>query len=436
MKSISIENNQVIVTDETTNKRTVHEYCMKTTTHDVVNLYTDMHIGDIRKEHKKDVITALWLKAGNQLGTSVAQFTKMLNGACYKAYIKDNEAMHNRFGISHGKTTKGVILERMPLMVGLVNDNIATINKYLADGNDHLAGFSFMFGEAHEAKKTLGKGLWKKLNKNSKSRNDLICKATGYHKIDGFDIVGFIGMLNRTPSTILGQSDSMNTMLNFFNIEKHIGMSDVINKTIKHIGGPMYKMNSDHLLGVTNLVRDTHRMHDAFNAKWSVRRIIREHDVAVKAQFAREHSPKEFGWVKGLTHVYEEKGIKAELCCSAYEIATLGKDQGHCVGSYAKFSMDARYVVFKITDAEGIVSTLGLRHPKETDLMDQHYLKYNRPVTNGACLVFVSEITAKIKKEMLPIEITVSEKTYGGFGANRHQAPMIANDDLDNEIQF
>jgi len=103
MKTITVENNQVFITNTITNEKVKHNYSMNNRPLSVVELYTSIDPIDIRKSREKKEITALWRAAGDELGTSVANFSRMLNGACYKAYIKDNEDLHNRFGVEYKK---------------------------------------------------------------------------------------------------------------------------------------------------------------------------------------------------------------------------------------------------------------------------------------------------------------------------------------------
>ena len=411
MKTITVENNQVFITNTITNEKVKHNYSMNNRPLSVVELYTSIDPIDIRKSREKKEITALWRAAGDELGTSVANFSRMLNGACYKAYIKDNEDLHNRFGVEYKKVGGKVKRVRTGLAVEMVNTYCEVIRQYIADGNTHLAGFSIPFGEASVAKKKLGKGLWKQLNKNSKTKNDLICKILNAYSEPKLDTTAYTAMLNNTPSTILSMVDSANTLLAFFNTESSTGMKDTVKKSIQHIGLPMYKLDYERLQRVIVLIRDTHRMHQNFNPNWSLTRIKEEHQITINEQFALRHSKERFSWLNLITQYFEANGNKAELMCSAYDIAILGKDQGHYVGNYARFSKDANYVVYRITDCEGTISTLGIRHPDETNhLCDQHYLRFNYIVANEACLSFAAKITRQVKKELELIDISKKQE--------------------------
>lgn len=178
----------------------VIEYMSKLKVKDI--FYIIPGLGDLTYLYKKEDIVSVYKAAGDALGCSVRQFTNMLNGAIYKAYIKPNIMLHSRFSIRG----RGVMKYRT---VKNVNECTNILKEYNLLGYNHVAAFGLLFkSEVTATVDLLGLPLWEKLCKNSTSRNDLIYKIVE----DEFDITVYskaIEFLNMLPTTVLRTFDKM-----------------------------------------------------------------------------------------------------------------------------------------------------------------------------------------------------------------------------------
>jgi len=82
-------------------------------------------------------------------------------------------------------------------------------------------------------------------------------------------------------------------------------------------------------------------------------------------------------------------------------MAVLGAQEHHCVGSYHNRAANGSYAVYKITDAEGVVSTLGISHPQAEYCMDQHYYAFNKHIKDEKRLFFTDVVKRTVKMSMV-----------------------------------
>ena len=424
-KVIDVKNNQVIVTDLETGKCVMQPYVFKIKALYVAFSYTkvgkDLGMMAFKKLHKKEDIVNFYDAAGDELGCSLSKFANLLNGACYRAYIKPNEPWHNRFGLVYSKNIKGhVTVSRDHITVKAVNARIDILNMYVADNMRHMAGFGLLFGEAHQAKKSMGKGLWKNLCKNSLSRNDMICKKLlSYPKnvLAHKAVKDLVHFLNELPSTILNKFGAEH-LLDYFKTGYTTKVTNLFNKIIKHIGGPLCKIEPAKANTIRVMIGDSLRLNrTTFNPSWSIARMIREHDEGTKRLRLKATSPEEFGAVKVLPNVISNDQFQAIICKSAKDMVELGNEQHHCVGSYSMYARHGHYAVYKIVSNTGEVTTLGISNPESPlGLPNQHYGAFNAQVLDEQRKAFANKVKNKIinimKERMLPNSPDVCENTH------------------------
>ena len=250
----------------------------------------------------------------------------------------------------------------------------------LKDGNEHLLPVVFEFNQdTHALKKRFGKSLWKKVCKNSFTRNKLLvdtsrsCMAeVTFEQYVQLDI----------PSTLLKVSGNawqgkawaknaykgryaktLTQRLNYF--------SDVMNFKNYEYGSKEFK--------------------DALN--WSHRRLLEEHEDMVRQQRTARYSSEEFKYMalmdKGLcSHFKREDNDdlwEAVLLRSEMEVGQEGYYMNHCVGGYAKACTLGRYLVYSIRKNGERYSTLGIEVGRiasslPTYKFQQHYMYNNHSV--------------------------------------------------------
>ena len=348
-------------------------------------------------------ITKAYKEAGDMLGVSVAQYIKQLRGAAERAYVTPIRSLIARFCLLKIKTSKDNRWVRDPFLVDFVSDKADIIQEYIDDGNDHLAAYGILLGDAHMAKYTLGKKLWKRICRTSKSRNDTICRiAINLPRAQTNPVVikEKLMYLHSIRTTLLNNLGSV-VLTNGYMTYNRLGIPSLIPKIVNYIGGPLKSIESDDVQSYINTINDTANMCGVFNARWSMRRIEAEHNIWTKIQMALRYPKTLFNSVNFLTSLYERKGCNAELLTSAWEVGMHGVDQDHCVGSYARACTKGEYAVYKLTDSNGNVSTLGIANPiSKSYNTTQHYHAFNKLVTDNDVLELAEIIKTDVLKAM------------------------------------
>ncbi len=336
-----------------------------------------------RPRYKKDIV-AYYKKAGDMLGVSVSKFAKMLNGAICRVYIEPNYAYIKRFAYINGYLNYDA--------VRIIIRDKTLIDQYFMDNNEHLAAFALIFGDTKAAKKTCGKGLWKSLSNNAKTRNDRIVQEL----LLGTDV--------NAKSHVLGLQSLPSSLLHIpsiLRLSAHLDNS--VAKLIEYLGKPLYKIEAEDVNGVYALLFDCKRMlGNSYNPKWGIKRVKEEHDKEFKRIQAQKYTAEEFPYCDTLPPtipgVVEGRAFTATLVRSPLALNTLGTDECHCIGSYHGQCWQGDYIVYTIVeDSTGILSSFGI-HKYGTKQTSQHYHKYNKRVVDKARIKFVHTIISVIKK--------------------------------------
>lgn len=352
-------------------------------------------------------IVAKYTEAGNILGMSVSAYVYQIKGAAKRAYIDPIHHLIERFCLipihAINGRTKWI---RDPNRVDFVNKHKVTIQSYLNDGNDHIAAYGMIVGDSKEAKSMLGKNLWKRICRTSKTRNDLIWAKVRYTDNNSLqsnllasELKDVVRYYHSIPSTLLIRLDSR-ILSNSYEIHKEYGIDDLLMKVIRYIGGPLCKINPVEVENILTIVSDTATMKEGFNPKWSIKRMYNEHSTAIREQLARDYSKEPFNSTNFLTASYEGNNCTAELITSPFDVATHGKEQYHCVAGYVDSAYLGEYAIYKITDAEGVVSTLDINTTTTNGYrVTQHRLARNQNVTNTDAL----DLAEVVKKDVVKI---------------------------------
>ena len=148
----------------------------------------------------------------------------------------------------------------------------------LVDGNEHLATFGALSGTAEESKRVFGKGLWKKLCHNTKSRNDLIVKAA-LPLSDPTTLFSIVRELNKIPSTLLKDTRFLPLIIHYGHIFEYSTALLAKYKTCKAITRAL--LTYTHNITIT----DTMRMLDGnINISWSIDTWDRRHKELVETR--------------------------------------------------------------------------------------------------------------------------------------------------------
>ena len=292
--------------------------------------------------------------------------------------------------------------------------SVELVDHAIKDGLRNITPFIVYYNESpKELKKRFGDKVWKKLCKNSYTRNRLIMHA-GRISLppDGLQF------LDNYPSTLL---------------KGRWYTSDyrALNLALQVVGCSMSKMNTlENVRAIARICQtweDTERMCNArgiaFNPNWSWRRIQEEHHNLTTEQqreYQRQLAERDLEYAKllavdfrtlhkGLQDFKFDSGVVATALTNMEQVQVEGQKMHHCVGSYATECARGQYVVYHLTKGAEEV-TLGINctgpnvhingkeHRAVTYRFNQMYHACNKIVEDSDFVKAADEIIDKLNK--------------------------------------
>lgn len=340
-------------------------------------------------------------------GITLTQAVPLFNKIMYARVIGHYEHHSSLYRSRRGR----IILGRFKSVAAMAE----VLDEAVYDGNKHLTPFIAFHKETlPEIRSRYGKGLWKKLCKNSYSRNLAIIRMMeklsyrDYNPDDDNSVRKLVSELNEIPSTAL-------------NLRHNRGDLDAAKCIVwakKHLNRPYGQKTEGRISiqGVENKEFTFISVFDAcimarqyglfFSFDWSLRRMKDEHDrIDIEAKrisrerterYAAEAALRKEKWaidvVKAqsvdLAQIYpqvewELDGVTAKLLTTYDQVQKEGDEMHHCVWSYAKDAMSGCYVVVHLS-GDGEESTLGVSMREDGGVLkfseQQHYREYNQIV--------------------------------------------------------
>lgn len=330
------------------------------------------------------------------LGCTPSKFVKLLNGYMYAAFIKplDSDPVLKDCRLKFGFGMKGKINAGH---INKLHANKEILQQCYKDGIINVTPYVFAFSMTpKQLKEVFGKGKWKKLCKNSFSRNKLLIMASRSCSITSSKVSKYD--YNSIPSTILKAiPDILSTD------------PDYGGYATKHFKGKY--SNREELRKYFSLFRDTKRMTiqlgQKFYYNWSPTELETKHEEFTEALNERSYSKEVFPLVKILRNKgkgkFETKckSYSADVIESAFSLRVEGESMHHCVANYFCDCYDANYVVFSIKDSKGKrYSTLGIRIRNGKFIMEQHYKAFNKVVDDPLAKDMAEAIVWELNKEV------------------------------------
>lgn len=246
------------------------------------------------------------------------------------------------------------------------------------DSLQHLMPLIILFQcRPAELKNLFGKGSWKKLAANTKSRNKLICLfASKNGRQDKSGLVEKIRFLAAVESSVIQH------FIKNWDFDK-----DLISAARQSENYAPQSIE-EHL----KLYRETadllHYELQRCNPTWSSKRLLQEHDKAIKAQRVKrllQSEGEEIIFCEPFHYHSRSNHYSAERLQSEKQITKEAFDQHHCGSLYGDQAKAGSYAVFKITGKER--GTLGVNiirnsHGPFDCEIDQIKLIYNNAASN------------------------------------------------------
>ena len=267
-------------------------------------------------------------------------------------------------------------ISHMQHMITSLHEMLPVIGQADEDGIKNIIPLIYFFKKSpDQLKKVLGKGVWKKLCKNSFSRNLLISKV--WHK-DYEKSPENLKILMELPSTILKKG----------NIKYYIRcLPWILDKC--HEDNPLYSFSMENYYHEAQIYHDTKKMAielgKSFSDDWNLDKMCKKHEDYTNLINLRDYSPVPYTCMNKISvKHFTFEDYTATLLQSPLSIQSEGKDMHHCVASYSRSVANGNYLVYSIVKDSKKSSTLGITvksTPEGTKyILHQHYKACNHVV--------------------------------------------------------
>lgn len=256
-----------------------------------------------------------------------------------------------------------------------LNSKAGTIRQCIKDGQQNIIPLLIAQDGTYsvsEFRKLIGKSVWKKVLKNTETRNFLIGEGIRNHITPNSLEEALL-----YPSSILKYSCKNYPVESLHIIKKQ----KLITKTSKH----QFVVNI--ITDTKNMYRQLDRVLPKQSRNWSLEKWEDRHSWCVDQINLKKYSKEKFCWLHDFekSYVSENGNYTATLLDNAHAIRTEGDNMKHCVGSYSDRVKNGEYLVWSMKDSEGKhSSTLGAyistKEGIKTARFNQHYKHCNQQV--------------------------------------------------------
>ena len=323
----------------------------------------------------------------DEFGTSFIAEYKHFMRLQYKAFVSDiPKIVINNYIKCWYKTNK-LSHEIVPERLKVVRRNIENINQTIEDGNSHILPFVVFTGKTTEdLKKEHGKGLWKRLCKNSHYRNKLIEESTT------------VSVMVNYPTSVI---KIMNTIdeVKYTNAEFKKELADWYTK---HFKGKWTTLTHGDIIDIYNCVKDTKQMAEQLGYKFNLNMdyvsLKQLHYKYAKSIRDRQYSSEPFDWLKDIPKQLNEGDYSIALLGNPRSIREEGDVMKHCVASYINLVARKEYLVYSVMKNGEKVSTVGYYKTNDGWEIQQQYGKCNSRVQDDAEKFIALEMLNAINK--------------------------------------
>lgn len=328
------------------------------------------------------------------LGVSPSRMVRMLQACMFKAFIPEDlkEISQKYCRASGGKRSwvKDYVMnlhKRQDVVRQCINDKQENIIPLVLAQKPTEENIN-----PSAIRKMIGKSLWKKVLKQSKTRNHLMVEAMRK------GIVHSLPTAVELPTTLL-KTGKLGSSYNDLDVVAVLKQKRLLSKTEEH-------------RQVVNIIEDTKSMYRQLELDipkqsklWDLDKWKERHDFLTNKINLQKYSPEPFKWVSKLTKkcTSECGKITAVLLDNALDIRNEGSKMHHCVGSYSSRSADGKYLVWHIIDnisGKEELSTLGCWVGDESVRFNQHYGVCNSSVTGEEVKTFVDKLISSTNKQL------------------------------------
>lgn len=321
----------------------------------------------------------------DEFGTSFIAEYKHFMRLQYKAFVSDIPKIVTNNYIKVWYKDKNLPHRIIPYKLNIVCSNIEAINQTIKDGNSHILPFVVFTGKTTEdLKKEYGKGLWKRLCKNSHYRNKVIEESHA------------VSVMVNYPTSVIKMVNRISGCWHI-NAEFKKELADWYTKYFK---GKWTTMTHGDIIDIYNCVIDTKQMAEQlgykFNLNMNYDSLKQLHDKYAKAIRDRQYSSEPFDWLKDIPKQLNEGDYSIVLLDNPRSIREEGDVMKHCVASYINLVVRKEYLVYSVMKNGERVSTVGYYKRNDVWEIQQQYGKCNSRIQDEEEKFIALEMLVKI----------------------------------------
>lgn len=326
------------------------------------------------------------------------KFKQRYMAACYDVYIKNclPEIKTKFCKMEFGHSFYMFDFKK----VSLVDSAKEHIEQALSDGQYNIIPFIIERQKsAHEIKLEMGKGLWKSIIKNSKSKNILIARL--------FAKAVYSNILEKREVYRLLNSLKSSLLKNMLLDKRGIVDYHSFRQELTEINKQSVTSKDFNFFHIIRHYEDLKRMariyNQPYNSKWSVKRAFAEHDRLSRMSIYMLYNFPD-GSVFSASAVFEEKllkkypngiinlkdhiensrvyKIRLDVLKSKKDYIDEGEAMKHCIASYMVKAYEGEYITIHLSlldsngnpeDDKNLHSTLGIEIDDDIMSIQQHY---------------------------------------------------------------
>ena len=305
----------------------------------------------------------------------------------YKAYISDIPKIVTNNYLKVWHKAKKLPNWVDPSKLEAVRNNLEVITQTIEDGNYHLLPFIVFTGSTtKDLKKHYGKGLWKKLCKNSHYRNKAIAES------------GAVSTIADYPTSVIKLVNTLKY------IDQHC-KKELADWYTKYFKGKWTTMSVRDITNSYYYVMDTKRMAEQLGYRFDLNMdydsLKQLHDKYAKAIRDRQYSSEPFEWLSSIPKQHTQGDYSIVLLDNPKAIREEGDAMKHCVASYVYLVARKEYLVYSIMKNGERVSTVGYCRQRGEWEIQQQYGKCNSIIQDDAEKFIALEMLNKLMKGVL-----------------------------------
>lgn len=322
----------------------------------------------------------------DEFGTSFIAEYKHFMRLQYKAFVSDIPKIVTNNYIKVWYKTNKLPHGIDPYRLKVVRKNIENINQTIEDGNSHILPFVVFTGKTTEdLKKEHGKGLWKRLCKNSHYRNKLIGESLA------------VSAMANYPTSVI-------KMVNSFRHENQTFKEMMANWYTNYFKGKWTTLSHEDIINSYHYVKDTKQMAEQlgyeFKLNMDYASLKQLHDKYAEAIRDRQYSSEPFDWLKDIPKQLNEGDYSIVLLDNPRSIREEGDVMKHCVASYINLVARKEYLVYSVMKNGEKVSTVGYYKTNDGWEIQQQYGKCNSRVQDYAEKFIALEMLNEINENL------------------------------------